>query len=553
MEQELSWSGLVISMSIAFFIVAGCATGLRFAERAIDNARHAQQFQYLEKGLIETASMAFGVPAAEAAAPAYQAAPTKGTETLTISKGASLQKTITYKNAGSTVWKNGAVTFETGPFLKAFSKVKADDWKSFYEPAKLGRDVKPGESVNVTFTMKAPGDLEGMIQENFQLVANAQPIPGSLVRLFVTIAPASAAAVARSVPASSSVSAPSGAGAAVNSQPAAKPDLCIASFTPGSAEYSACNTSMNESGAGSGIITNILINTLPMMRVGLFATMNPQRLSADRSFDIVAGGQTLIDSLPAGTIVTVAYDPAASQFTATAPNQSVSSRYPLRLVPETTGGIVTVLDYRAGQKPQDNRFRNIVELNYASSTKTAWLINELPIDDYVKGLAETTNASPVEFQKVMAVIARTYALYHYLRGVTFGIPDGSTKHAAEHFHVDSVYDQVYRGYNSELRLTGLTQAVDATRGVAVTYNSALALTPYFSNSDGRTRDWTEVWGGVGMPWLKSVVVPEDNGKTLYGHGVGLSARGALMMVASGKGWQDVLKYFYTGTEMRKIY
>jgi stage II sporulation protein D len=50
-----------------------------------------------------------------------------------------------------------------------------------------------------------------------------------------------------------------------------------------------------------------------------------------------------------------------------------------------------------------------------------------------------------------------------------------------------------------------------------------------------------------------VIVPQDNGKILFGHGVGLSARGALAMVNEGQSWQNVLKYFYTGTEVKKIY
>ncbi len=153
----------------------------------------------------------------------------------------------------------------------------------------------------------------------------------------------------------------------------------------------------------------------------------------------------------------------------------------------------------------------------------------------------------------MATVSRTYALYHYLRGVSNNLPDASTKHATQHFHVDSVYDQVYRGYNSELRLTGLTEAVEETRGMVVTYNGKPVVTPYFSNSDGRTRSYKEVWGGTGMDWLVSVPVPEDKGKTLYGHGVGMSARGALLMVIDGDDWRDVLEYYYTGTVVGKAY
>jgi SpoIID/LytB domain protein len=160
----------------------------------------------------------------------------------------------------------------------------------------------------------------------------------------------------------------------------------------------------------------------------------------------------------------------------------------------------------------------------------------------------------VEFQKVLATAARTYALYHYYRGVDFGLAGASTKHADEYFHVDATYDQVYRGYNSEIRMPRLSQAVDETAGAIVTYKNELAITPYFSRSDGRTRSWNEVWGGGEKAWLQSVIVPEDSGKTLFGHGVGMSAQGALLMIVdSHKTWQEVLAYFYQGTNLQKAY
>ncbi|MFZ2803603.1 MAG: hypothetical protein WA001_00095, partial [Patescibacteria group bacterium] len=128
-----------------------------------------------------------------------------------------------------------------------------------------------------------------------------------------------------------------------------------------------------------------------------------------------------------------------------------------------------------------------------------------------------------------------------------------TKHAATSFTVDASLDQVYRGYGAEIRDPNVVSAVDATRGQIVTYNNALALTPYYSRSDGRTRSWTEVWGGSGEPWLVSVPVPWDAGKTLWGHGVGMSATGALGAAADGWTYQHILDYFYTGTQLQQVY
>ena len=160
---------------------------------------------------------------------------------------------------------------------------------------------------------------------------------------------------------------------------------------------------------------------------------------------------------------------------------------------------------------------------------------------YLRGLAETSNISPAEFQKTLITAARTYGFYHWSR---------ATKHASEFFHVDAWLDQVYKGYGQELRTPNLTAAVNATRGRIVTYQGATAITPYFSRSDGRTRSWEEVWHGT-VAWAVSVPVPCDEGKTLWGHGVGMSASGALCMANQGQMYDSILKHFYTGIEVEK--
>jgi peptidoglycan hydrolase-like amidase len=295
-----------------------------------------------------------------------------------------------------------------------------------------------------------------------------------------------------------------------------------------------------------------------MMRIGLFSTTLAQRVQSTSVVDIYADVDPLFSGVMAGEIVTLGFDFTTKVYKVSVAGMSKSSLKPLRIVPRTKNSVETLLDYRSTPTgsglASDNRFRHIIEMQYSTKTCKLWLINELPLGYYLKGLGETSSASPLEFQKVMLSAARTYAMYHYNRGVDNKIKDGSTKHADEHFHLDSTYDQVYRGYGSELRLPILAEAENQTRGLIITYQGQVAITPYFSRSDGRTRDWTEVWGGTGMPWLKSVVVPADVGQTLWGHGVGMSARGALLMVVNEKkSWDTVIKYFYQGVDIQKVY
>ena len=96
-------------------------------------------------------------------------------------------------------------------------------------------------------------------------------------------------------------------------------------------------------------------------------------------------------------------------------------------------------------------------------------------------------------------------------------------------------------------------SVEATRGQIVHYNGENVVTPYFSWSDGRTRAWTEVWGGPAKPWLVSVATPYDAGRQLFGHGVGMSARDAIGRANAGDAYGTILAYYYQGTELRKLY
>ncbi len=531
MEQELSWTGLVRNLSIAFFIVVISASCLNFIYNSIEtkNTQRVDGQHVIEAGALAK----IFIEPSEAATLEFSASAPKDTHYTTLQSGANATQKITLKNTGKNSWKPSEVSFETGPYLKTFSKLQTSAWPKYYQPTKLSKEIKPGQSIEFAFPVKAPTDIEGMIQENFQLVKNEQPIPGSLVRVFVTISKSSSAVVPTPISTTPSTSAPA-------STPVVPPisisstDVTIIPSAP-----------------------SIVLSNEPIIRIGLFNPSGTQRVSYDSLFDVIAGTETLYSAVSAGQSVTISYDPASRRYAVALASLSKTTASPVRLVPRQVNAVATLLDYKNGPAwnpaSSDNRFRNVIEYRYTEPAKKVWMINELSIETYLKGLAETTNASTLEFQKVMATAARSYAFYHYQRGISFGLTDASTKHAADHFHIDAYYDQVYRGYNSEIRMPRLSAAVDATRAMTVSYQGKTVVTPYFSNSDGRTRDWTEVWGGSPVAWLKSVAVPQDNGKTLYGHGVGMSARGALLMVNEGKDWQSVLKYFYSGIELLKVY
>lgn len=281
----------------------------------------------------------------------------------------------------------------------------------------------------------------------------------------------------------------------------------------------------------------------PMLRVGVLIvddeTDNQVDISCETTWKLRDTNNALLAELKANQAVKAFYKNGKYWFDRGKGLEA--SSFPLRFIPDTEEAICKVENFdrrvtRHFSYP-DNTFRNILELRYNSAKDRTWLINELKMEYYLRGLGETSNISHPEFQKALITVARTYAYYVW---------EHKTKHASEGFDVTSYADdQVYNGYGQEQRSPNLVNSVQATTGRIVTYNNELALTPYFSRSDGRTRSWSEVWYGD-IPWLVSVPTPCDKGKTLWGHGVGMSASEALCQANNGKKWDDILKYFYTG-------
>jgi stage II sporulation protein D len=120
-----------------------------------------------------------------------------------------------------------------------------------------------------------------------------------------------------------------------------------------------------------------------------------------------------------------------------------------------------------------------------------YLINELPIEDYVKDVVavEVRPDWEMEALKAQAVISRTYAVYQKIMN------GDSIYHIAS-----SVLDQVYKGNNPDVRVA---YAVEETSGEILTFDNKPVETFYHSTSCGMTENPEEVFG-KSYPYLKSV-------------------------------------------------
>ncbi|MFH0829527.1 MAG: SpoIID/LytB domain-containing protein [Candidatus Kerfeldbacteria bacterium] len=310
----------------------------------------------------------------------------------------------------------------------------------------------------------------------------------------------------------------------------------------------------------------------PIVRVGIYAPVRPVVVTANGPHEIRnAATNELIVSQAAATESTTTYSATTGLYTVALQPESKTVAAPVRFIPLSADTIMEVRSYNNKRNTtidgiattvNDNKFRGVIEVNYASATSKLWVINELPVEQYIKGLGETGSKSPIEFAKALITSARTYALFH-----TFY----QAKHRAENYYINSSTDQIYRGYNYEIQTPNITQAANETRGIVITHPSMIdeknitgvIVAAYSSCTDGRTRSYEERWGGPPDKYPYLLSVPDPNGICtnpvwLAGEGgnhmVGMSAVGALnTIVQQGLTYDAILKYYYTGVSLIKAY
>ncbi|MDF1497843.1 MAG: N-acetylmuramoyl-L-alanine amidase [Patescibacteria group bacterium] len=233
----------------------------------------------------------------------------------------------------------------------------------------------------------------------------------------------------------------------------------------------------------------------------------------------------------------------------------------VKFLPVSENVIMKVISYNDlawDEITNDNEFRGNIEVKYSNTSKKLWIINELQIEDYLNGIAEALNDSPEEYLKAFGIIARTYAMYYIKRG---------GKHSDESFHLKNSRkgngnDQVYKGYNFELRASKIISANRKTIGNIINYNDKPIVAAYSSDSGGTTKnacevlsktycgnDYAYLWGGVKDPSNTQ----HDQEKISASHGTGMSAIGAYQMAINGGSWQEIINHYYVGVKIKKYY
>jgi hypothetical protein len=278
------------------------------------------------------------------------------------------------------------------------------------------------------------------------------------------------------------------------------------------------------------------------IRVAISFTGDPI-ISADGNFSVYDGATNLANFLK-NEKITVTYE--GGKFKVKGNKVAFALSNAPKFV-ASSGAVLRIDNYE--HRPSwntdynDNEYLGTLEVQRFNDALV--VVNDLKIEDYLKGLAEIDANEPMEKIKSVITLARSYATYYSNMAQKFpGAPYDLTD--------DPERSQKYLGYGFHKRNPTGVKAVEATTGKIVTYKGKIIKTPYFSSDDGRTRSAQEVWGWTDTPWLVSVKDPGCEGKKMAGHGVGLSGCGAKYLADQGKKYDEIIKYFFKGVELANV-
>ncbi len=449
---------------------------------------------------------------------------------LNVNPGSVTELTVKFKNIGNTVWRNKGINAvylgTTSPKDRESRLYYENDWANPFRPTSMEEStVNPGEIA--TFKFKIKPENRGVFRESFQLVMEQVGwFDAGIVRFDV-----------RSF----------GDTVKTKEEKKVTPDGVIDELedSKNNKSQAALITKAKEVQEKKEEVVNTATIDEQPMRVRLSYNDNESVISTTGVADILDDrGDRMFVMGPGARVKIIRY---ANNIHVQVGNTTKNSEI-VRIVPLKSDNILTIKSWSRppawNPKLNDNQFRGALELRVVNNE--AAYINELPMEDYLKGIAEVSNSAPFEKQKAMAVLARTYARF-YMQDENRKFPglpyDGND---------DPAVFQKYLGYGYEKRSPDFIGAVAITEDEVVTYKGELIKTPYFSQSDGRTRSAQEVWGWTSTPYLQSVDDPFCKGLQMKGHGVGLSGCGAQKAAENGKRYDEIIKYYYQGVEIEEI-
>ena len=226
------------------------------------------------------------------------------------------------------------------------------------------------------------------------------------------------------------------------------------------------------------------ITVLSPVKVGL-ASQSSATFTANGQMNIRSESGNQHGLVPAGTAITQSWNGAL--YTTTAGAAVYNDTSPMRAEPVDPATVTTVSNLADGSP--FNQYRGALMIKNSGATGT-YLVNDINMEDYLRGLAEVPDSWPLEAIKAQVVAARTYAYRRVLN------PPNPV------FNVyDDTRSQVYNGYQNEVAKPNHTVAVGQTWRQIVSYGGGVADVYYSSDNGGTMASNQEAWGGSPLPYL----------------------------------------------------
>ncbi len=283
---------------------------------------------------------------------------------------------------------------------------------------------------------------------------------------------------------------------------------------------------------------------LPLVIIGYFAKPRPAK--ADMSVIISSTGpyyltdvkgKKLLPTFKSNEIAYVYYK-YGIYFVKTTYGNTAKTFSPLRFKP-VSGSVLM----KVNNMSKYNIFRGVLEVRYSNFSNLLWVIEEVYMQDYLKGVAEEPESYNYEAMKAGVVAFRSYAYANMHKDVFYSYEPFDISSSTSYQRYTG-RDNWYIGYTRETHGTKpnkLSKAVDATAGQTIVYKGSPARTVYFGSCNGKTKTHPT------LPYLKSKSEPYCIGRRLSGHGYGMCMHGAQERAIRDKwSYKQLLSYYYSG-------
>lgn len=233
-----------------------------------------------------------------------------------------------------------------------------------------------------------------------------------------------------------------------------------------------------------------------LVKIGLLEKKSGYLVKLHGKFKLSSNGKEIFDFKTYSGNFEISFNGSNVGMLSLATKQRTIVKEELVLTPLSENERFEVLKYQSGSKwvKQEKTNRSYKgELIVKLLKKRSYLVNRIPVEEYVKGVipAEMHPSAPLEALKAQAVIARTN-VYSTL----------GNKYKSKPYDLTSnVYSQVYGGAGREQDRSN--QAVELTKGIILTYNNEPIEAVFHATSGGFIEANENVWSGKPKPYLRA--------------------------------------------------